>query len=119
MGRGVDLGKEQFWRGLLLRWQASKLSVRAFCDEHEVSEQSFYAWRRTIAERDRQAGATGRRINPVDNLPTFVALTVASPLPSPMLEVVSASGRVIRVPPAFDAATLRRLLTLVEEATPC
>jgi transposase-like protein len=120
MARGDrGLGKEQFWRGILRQWDRRKQTVREFCAEHGVSEPSFYAWRRIIAQRDQQLAAPRVSTTPAEDLPTFVPLTVAPPLPNPMLEVVVGSGRVVRVPPQFDAATLLRLLAVLEEASPC
>ena len=62
-----DAAKERFWRGALMRFAASRLSVRAFCRRESLAESAFYAWRRTIAERDiqvrRPAGA--KQSNPV------------------------------------------------------
>jgi hypothetical protein len=123
MARGkLDSGKERFWRDMVERWRGSKLTIRAFCDEQGVSEASFYSWRRTIAQRERQTAFTpvvrGKR---VDDPPIFVPLRVA-PVPTAAtsaLEVVVGPGRVIRVPPGFDAATLRNLLAVLEEAPPC
>jgi hypothetical protein len=37
----------------------------------------------------------------------------------PALEVVLRDGRTVRVPPDFDAATLRQLLAVLAEAPPC
>jgi hypothetical protein len=34
-------------------------------------------------------------------------------------EIVLGSGRVLRVPAAFDASALRQLLTIVDEVRPC
>jgi hypothetical protein len=121
MARGDrDLGKEQFWRGILRRWDSRKQTVREFCAEHGVSEASFYSWRRTIAVRDEQAARLNSATPAAGDPPTFMPVqVVAGPLTAPMLEVVVAPKRVVRVPPEFDAATLRRLLTLLEEATPC
>ena len=48
-----DQRKEQFWRCLLREWRRSELTIRDFCVEQHVSEPSFYAWRRLIAERDQ------------------------------------------------------------------
>ena len=48
-----DGGKEQFWRDVLERQAASGLSVRKFCERERLNESNFYAWRRTIAERDQ------------------------------------------------------------------
>ena len=47
--------KERFWRRMVRQWRKSGLSVRAFCAERGLSEPSFYAWRRTFAERDATA----------------------------------------------------------------
>jgi transposase len=113
-----DLGKEQFWRGVLRRWQGSKLTVGQFCAGHGVSVASFYSWRRIIAERDRQARQPSDSTAAGDR-PVFVPLSVTPALPNPTLEVVAGSGRIVRIPPGFDADTLRRLLAVLEEASPC
>lgn len=47
--------REAFWRGEIGRQAASGLSVRRFCEERGLSEPSFYAWRRTLQERDHAA----------------------------------------------------------------
>jgi hypothetical protein len=112
-GKPRDLSKEQFWRRMLRRQQRSGLSVRAFCRQHNLSQPSFYAWRRTIAQRDAQ-------------LPAFVPLEILpEPLPLPTaaatgcgLELVLGRGRIVRIGPAFDAPSLRRLLALLEEGQP-
>lgn len=114
-----DRGKERFWRRVLRRWRRSGLSVRRFCEQQGLSEPSFYAWRRTIAERDREA-SSGRRRRVHDHpvSPLFVPLRV-TPSAS-VLEIVLGQGRVVRVPPGFDPATLRQLLAVLEEEeSPC
>jgi hypothetical protein len=120
MARGDrDLGKEQFWRGVLRQWEGSKQTVRVFCVEQGLSEPGFYAWRRTIARRDQHSLARPIPATPTDELPAFVPLTVTAAMPSPMLEVVVGPRRVVRVPHDFDPAALRRLLAILEEASPC
>src|SRR5262245_27221955 len=52
-----DPDKEGFWRRMLRDWRGSGLSGRDFCAEHRLSQASFYAWRREIAERDRERSA--------------------------------------------------------------
>ncbi len=56
-----DAGREGRWRELLARHVTSGLSVRAFCRQEKLNESSFYAWRRTIGQRDREAA---RRVAP-------------------------------------------------------
>ena len=127
--------KERRWRSLLQQWRRSGLTVRAFCAQHGLSEPSFYYWQRTIARRDHQTSGSppparpphpspttrtrsaARR--PESPLPLFVPLGVtAGPLTASAgrgtLEVVLGLGRVVRVPPGFDAATLRQLLAVLE-----
>jgi transposase-like protein len=79
--------QEQFWRAMLRRWHSSGLSVRAFCDEHGIAVPTFYAWRRTLAERKAAA-----RFVPVQVIPEPKPQTTAAGLPS-SLEVVLGVGR--------------------------
>jgi hypothetical protein len=126
-----DRGKERFWQEMVGRWRRSGASVRAFCAEHGLSEPSFYAWRRTIAERDEQAGRkatrrTAGRANTSSHgdrhakgLPAFVPLQVIPAASPPALEVVVGAGHVVRVAPGFDGPTLRALLAVLAEAPAC
>ena len=49
-----DREKERTWRRRLRDWRRSRLSVREFCDWHALSEPSFYAWRRELAQGGRK-----------------------------------------------------------------
>ena len=66
-----DAGKERFWRDVLKRQAASGLSVRAFCEREKLTESAFYAWRRTLAERNTEPKAAQRRS-------TFLPMTVVN-----------------------------------------
>jgi transposase-like protein len=114
-----DRGKERFWRRMLRQWRRSRVSVRAFCTEHGLVEALFYAWRRTILERDRETRGDALRSqdDPARSAPLFVPVTVietAAPL-----EVVLVRGHVIRIMPGFDPAALRQLLAVLDGAPPC
>jgi transposase-like protein len=124
-----DVGKERFWRRLMALWRRSQpMTVRDFCAEHGVSEPSFYGWRRTLAQRDHRAppravSSSARHTRrQADEQAKFVPLRI---VPGPTgkgsadLQVVLGSGRIVRVPPGFDAATLRQLLVILEEERPC
>src|ERR1700674_1024582 len=100
-GRQRDRGKERFWRQVLRQWRRSGQGVRDFCQGNDLSEALFYAWRRTIQERDRQAQPRPHR-----ELPALVPVTIMPP--APPLEVVLGQGRVVRITPPLPAATPRR-----------
>jgi hypothetical protein len=127
-----DRGKEHFWRHVLRQWRRSGQGVRRYCAEHGLSEPSFYAWRRTIRQRDRRTQPRSQRVRrqtgepvadtaarrrPSAGLPAFVPVTVVAP--APPLEVVLRDGHAVRVPAGFDAASLRQLLAVLAEVPPC
>jgi len=117
-----DPAKEQYWRRLLATWQRSGQSGRDFCAEHQLSESNFYAWKREIAQRDREKptrapAATRRSASPRSDtaaLPAFLPVRIDAAA-APVLEVVLAHGRVLRVHAGFDADVLRQLLAVLEE----
>jgi hypothetical protein len=113
-GQPRDPCKERFWRDHLRGWHASGLRIRAYCVRHHLAEPSFYAWRRTLAQRglDTQAASAPPAV-------TFIPLQVQSDLPAPpVLELVLTKGRLLRIPPGFDLAQVRDLLAVLE-AEPC
>ena len=112
-GKPRDPNKEQFWRRMLRQWQRSGLSVRAFCEQHGLSQPSFYAWRRTLADRDAQAV----HFVPVEVVPEPTPGLTPDPATAG-LELLLSGGRVLRIGPGFDGPTLRRLLALLEEGRP-
>lgn len=121
--RQRNAAKEQRWRELIRRWQRSGQTIRGFCLQHQLSEASLYAWRRTIAERDqdvatskparprlrkRQRDRSGAKFLPVRVVPTSMPSAWS-------IEVVLSNGRVLRVLSGFDAHVLRQLLVVLEE----
>ncbi len=52
-----DPAKEAYWRKVLKRFATSGLSVREFCKREQLTESQFYAWRRTIGEREDAGNA--------------------------------------------------------------
>ena len=114
-----DPSKERHWRSVLRQWRLSGLSIRAFCQQHDLSEPNFYSWRRLLAQRDAEA-------------PAFVPVQLLSDphASQPRAEVSQSSAaassglelllgkHVLRIGPAFDPATLRRLLAVLQERQP-
>ena len=110
--RQRDPAREHLWRNRLAAWQASGLTIRAFCRRHHLAETSFHYWRRELQARDATTSPTNR--------PMFVPVrvlteidTVATP-PQPearhatMVEVRCPSGHVVTLPLA-EVTLLRHL----------
>lgn len=134
--RQRDPVKEQFWRRHVAGWQRQGGSVRAYCRSQRLSEQSFYQWRRVLAQREAKAAAEpfprgsepgaasrgqGRAMgNPAPALAEspFLPVRVVPQASAMVLEVVLRGGRVLRVPEAFSAPALRQLVAVLEES-PC
>src|SRR6516225_4735615 len=106
-----DPAKERYWRRMLGRWRRSGLTGRDFCAQNALSEPSFYAWKREIAQRDREE-KTPVHTTTRASVPRRAAATLPAFLP------VTAAGRVLRVRAGFDADALRQLLAVLEER-PC
>jgi hypothetical protein len=117
-----DAAKERLWRDALRRFAASGLSVRSFCRRETLCEASFYAWRRTIAERDRLASRPARANPPAAAKPESTAKRPAflpmvlndNARPSGAISIELAGGRVLRLPESIAAARLAELVAALE-----
>ena len=107
-GKARDERKARQWHRRIEQWRSSGLSVRAFCARHGLTTASFYNWRRVLERR----AADQVVFAPVQ------VVADAFPTQTSALEVVLTDGRVVRVTPGFDAATLRQLLAVLE-GQPC
>jgi transposase len=112
-GKPRDPRKEQHWRQLIERWQRSGLSACAFCERHGLAVSSFYAWRRTLTQRDRQRRAPAP--TPVTFVP--IPLPTQPPAADALIEVVLRNGRRLRLAPTVALSVVRDLVALLEEAT--
>ena len=108
-GRMRDQQKERQWRRWIDQWRASGLSVQAFCARHDLAPARFYHWRRVL---ERRAAEQPAPFEPVQ------VVADAVPAQASALEVDQTDGRAVRIAPGFDAATLRRLLAVLE-GRPC
>jgi transposase len=111
-GQPRDPAKEQFWRRHVARWQSSGLSIRVYCERHGLTTPSFYAWRRTLAQRDRPPQTP--------TAVTFLPLPVPAPSAAAgaLLEIVLRNGRRLRLDPSVAADVIRDLVAVLEEQ-PC
>jgi len=94
----------EIWAKRVERWKASGLSAAEFARREKVRERTLKWWKWQLGSRAKKAA-------PISPL-TFVEMT--STAPQDGLELVVESGTRVRVPSDFDAATLARLLDVLE-----
>jgi hypothetical protein len=112
--RGRDAERESFWRGVLASHAASGLSVAAFCQREKLGQPSFYAWRRTIAQRDSQRPKPTRPRRPARE---FLPVRVTDlPARDSSITIELAGGQVLRLSEATPAVRVAELVRALQEA---
>jgi len=135
--------KEAFWRRVLEEYRRSGASVRGFCRRKELSESSFYAWRKEIMKRDEAHGADAspvadearvanearvatsrrQRLIPVNVVAASGDCTPRGERAAALLEVVTPSGFTLRFHSDMAPQQLEALLRVIagcqNGAAPC
>ncbi|HVH69483.1 MAG TPA: hypothetical protein VNB49_00030 [Candidatus Dormibacteraeota bacterium] len=94
--------REAYWRERVDAHERSGLSVKQFCEQQKISEQSFYVWRKRLRNQQPMRFA-------------LVETGVGRP-PGPAeseLELVLTTGERLRISTGFDPSTLRKLLEVL------
>lgn len=100
-----DVAKDAYWRKVLKQFSASSLSVREFCKREQLTESAFYAWRRTIGERD-EARTSG---------PAFVpAVMTKEATQEPSIALELAGGCVLRFSGSMATEQLADLVVALQ-----
>jgi transposase len=102
--------REQFWRDTVAAWRESGQSVRAFCAARGVSEATFFARRRELADRKPSQSPTSQ-----PPAPRFLPIQVVL---DPTVEIILPSGLVVRAPVASDPAAVAGLVAALRGG-PC
>jgi hypothetical protein len=105
MGRAASIGLAAEWRARLGRWRRSRLSIAEFCRREQLSQPSFFAWRRRLADlgvpsadRRQRSNTTGQeRSGPNKKTPRLVQL---APLawPQAAIQIALPSGALVTLP---------------------
>jgi len=95
------------WAERIAAQQRSGMSVKQFCKEQELTEYSFYAWRKRL----RESGPV--RFALVEKSARRQERTA-----EPILELVLAAGERLRIGPGVDTATLRTVLEVLRGCPP-
>ena len=93
------VSKADVWRERLAEQAHSGLSVKRFCNEHGLTQYSFYAWRKRL----RQNGPVGFAL--VDRGPAQQQCAAEA-----SLELVFPTGERLHIGGGMDAGTLRTVV---------
>lgn len=105
------------WRGRIEAQAVSGLSIAEFCKQQPCSVGSFYQWKRRLAANDvlndpaktrtAQSGVRHQFVQvPTEEVSVRITVKqIASPVVQQRVEVILASGTIIRIP-AGDSETL-------------
>ena len=100
MGTGKSAeARSEYWRARIAEQERSGMSVGRFCQEQQITEQSFYAWR--------------KRLRPPESVRFALVERGAAPIAiaaEPILELVLKSGERLRIGHGVDEAALRTVL---------
>ena len=99
MGRGPSQAAAK-WHELIQRWRRSSLSVAEFCRRQEITEASFYQWRKRLESEE-----------PRSELLRFVQLPTPAWTAANAVEMLLPGGAVVsfsdRAAPELVAAAIR------------
>ena len=103
-------GREEFceWQERLKRFEASGLSIDAFCRQEDVGRPTFMDWLRTLKKEPlRQAAVAGETRSA--KTPAFAPVTVNAH----MIEILLPGGGRVRLSAGIDRAVLLDVIRLV------
>jgi hypothetical protein len=99
--------RESYWRERIAACAASGMSAVRYCRGADIAVGRFHRWKGEL-----------RRRNAAAVLPALFAEVRSVPrsgmVPPPCVEVALAGDRTVRVPAGFDAATLARVVRVLE-----
>lgn len=117
-----EMPRRDYWQGLIDEYHRSGLSQAAFCRGHGIARRSLNFWKRKLS------GGAGDDACAVSS-PAFVPVQVVStgrphdaatlgspPLWEGEIEIVLASGRLVRVRGRVDVEWLRQVIGMAEAA---
>lgn len=115
------MGREsrEVWTKRVERWGDSGLSATEFAAEVGVNANTLQSWGWRLGAEQRRAVPPAPRVEPLKFVEVAAPTTEGEPAPSPpslpaeKLELVLASGLLVRVPTRFEPEALRRLLAVV------
>jgi hypothetical protein len=121
-----DLEKEKYWREIVLKQKASRISQKKFCLSEGLNWHTFSSWKIILQRRDfERSGSSEQKrqkktpqiVQPKPFVPVVFRPEFSnnqSNALSPVAEIDCAGVR-IRILPGADVETLRALLQAIKE----
>jgi transposase-like protein len=91
--------REEYWREQVAAHERSGLSVKQFCEQQQITEQTFYVWRKRLRNQPPMRFA----------LVETGVMRPQAPAESG-LELVLTTGERLRIGASVDPITLRKVL---------
>lgn len=104
MGRVANAAVIKQWRERMGRWRRSGISIAEFCRHEQVSQPSFFNWRKRLSRQRtstsrRPAGSSGSSKRP----PQFVQLPAATWPGFEGIQIALPGGAIVTLPPQAGA----------------
>ena len=103
-------GRDEFreWQERLNRFEASGLSIDAFCRQEDVGRSTFMDWLQTLKKEPRRQAAMEGETRSAER-PAFVPVTVNAN----MIEILLPGGGRVRLSAGIDRAVLLDVIRVV------
>lgn len=99
MGRAAGAALVSQWRTRIGRWRRSGLSVAEFCRQEQVSQPSFFSWRKRLSPQLVNTNRRSRRTSVRrDRRPGFVQLPAARWPGSEEIRIALPGGAIVTLP---------------------
>ena len=121
MSRGTDPIKLKEWTDRLARFERSNQTVAEFCVDEQVSEGTFYVWKRRLSSGDRSTTAQHRQRtganNSANEVSNFQPVVVTPPENATSVRITLPGGAVIEL--SHDLATIEHVVRQLLQHPAC
>lgn len=99
MRRAADVTLVAKWRERISRWRRSGLSITEFCQREQISQPSFFAWRKRLAgQRAVTRRRRARRMDRDASTPRLVQLPAPDWATPSGVQIALPGGAVVTLP---------------------
>ena len=104
MGRAANAAVSTKWRDRVSRWRRSGLSIAEFCRREQISQPSFFGWRKRLVGDRAVANRRGRQLaGGPSQRPRFVELPAPAWPTTSGIQISLPGGAIVTLPPQAAA----------------